>query len=570
MKILSNIQQRSVPTLGSATAFQRSVPTSFSAAVFALTALAVIVLTGCKNFLTVNPADSITMDEFYKSEANIRQNTASLYTHKSWQAFAHQFMWIAGDELSGDLYYTYDQEGQFYYMSFGANNSHLTNGWQGLYRVISFANNIINTMPDLARKNGISEDAITRGLAEARCIRGTAYYFLTEYWGDVTIVEDNVKMQSEILHLNTQKSVYQFIVNDLTFAMENLPETDSQAGRATKWSAMGMLAKVYLTMASHLDYEESAQYFAKAKELSGKVISESGLTLYPDYSKLFDIEANNNIESLLAIQCVVAGYGYGNAHNCNWSRTSCADQAWGDGKGPTIDLQKQYEEGDLRRQWVYMSEGDYYPDINKADGGYTYHICVIDEQGNELESANEMLAHMKKYCIGRAADCNGGVGDQQDAANNVYLLRLADVYMVYVEATMGATEQTTDQLALDLYNKIRSRAGLEADADNIITYDELIHERRCEFAFEGINFFDIKRMFYRDKQKAITYLNGMQREQGYYNSDSSKKTSKDGYTLNLSRSPIRVTESQMILPVPGSELTAMPSLAEPAVDYFNK
>ena len=46
MKILSNIQQRSVPTLGSATAFQRSVPTSFSATAFALTALAIIVLTG--------------------------------------------------------------------------------------------------------------------------------------------------------------------------------------------------------------------------------------------------------------------------------------------------------------------------------------------------------------------------------------------------------------------------------------------------------------------------------------------------------------------------------------------
>ena len=526
-----------------------------------------LVLTGCSEFLTVNPEDSITMDEFFKSEANIRQNTASLYTHKSWQAFAHQFMWMAGDELSGDLYYTYDQEGQFYYMSFGANNTFLTQGWQGLYRVISFANNIINTMPELARNNGVSEDAITHGLAEARCIRGTAYYFLTEYWGDVTIVEDNVKMQSEILRLNTQKSVYQFIVNDLTFAMENLPEEDSQAGRATKWSAMGMLSKVYLTMASHLDDANSADYFSKAKELAAAVINESGLSLYPDYSTLFDIEANNNIESMLAIQCMVAGYGYGNAHNCNWSRTSCADQAWGDGKGPTVNLQKQFEEGDLRKQWIFMSEGDYYPNINKADGGYTYHICSIDEQGNETEAANEMLAHMKKYCIGRAADCNGGVGDSQDAGNNIYLLRLADVYMVYVEACIASGSQTSDALALSVYNKIRSRAGLAPDADNTITYDELIHERRCEFAFEGINFFDIKRMFYRDETKALNYLNGMNREQGYYNSDSSKKTSRDGYTLDLTRAVIKVAANQMYLPVPGSEITAMPSLAEPAVEY---
>lgn len=528
------------------------------------------IFSACNGFLSVEPEDSIAMGEFYKTEANIRQNTASLYTMKSWSAFSHQFMWMAGDELSGDLYYTYDQEGQFYYMSFGANNTFLTQGWQGLYRIISFANNIINNMPDLARANGISEDAIERGLAECRCIRGTAYWILTEYWGDVTIVEDNVAMQSAILRRNTQESVYRFIVEDLTYAMEHLPNADAQLGRATKWSAAGMLAKVYLSMASHLNNASSEAWFAKAKELAQDVIEKSGLSLWPDYSTLFDIAANNNSESLLAIQCIVAGYGYGNAHNCNWSRTSCADQAWGDGKGPTVNLQKQYEEGDLRRQWVYMSEGDYYPNINKADGGYTYHIAVVDEQGNELETANEMLSHCKKYCIGRAADCDGGVGDAQDAGNNIYLLRLADVYMVYVEACIGGGNATSDPLALDVYNRIRNRAGLPGDEDGSITYDELIHERRCEFAFEGINFFDIKRMFYRDESKALAYLNGMSREQGYYNSNPAKKTVREGYTLDLSRSPIIVTAPQMMLPIPGSELTAMPSLEEPAVDYYAK
>lgn len=527
-------------------------------------------LSACKGFLSVEPADSIAMGDFYKTEANIRQNTASLYTMKSWSAFSHQFMWMAGDELSGDLYYTYDQEGQFYYMSFGANNSFLTQGWQGLYRIISFANNIINTMPALARANGISEDAIERGLAESRCIRGTAYWILTEYWGDVTIVENNVAMQSAILRRNTQESVYRFIVEDLTYAMEHLPEADAQLGRATKWSAAGMLAKVYLSMASHLNNAESDAWFTKAKELAQDVIEKSGLSLWSDYATLFDIAANNNPESLLAIQCIVGGYGYGNAHNCNWSRTSCADQAWGDGKGPTVNLQKQYEDGDLRRQWVYMSDGDYYPNINKADGGYTYHIAVVDEQGNELETANEMLSHCKKYCIGRAADCDGGVGDAQDAGNNIYLLRLADVYMVYVEACIGSGDATSDPLALDVYNRIRHRAGLANDEDGSITYDELIHERRCEFAFEGINFFDIKRMFYRNEAKALAYLNGMNREQGYYNSDPSKKTVREGYTLDLTRSPIIVTAPQMMLPIPGSELTAMPSLEEPAVDYYAK
>lgn len=531
--------------------------------------LITLLSAGCKNFLTVAPEDALSQDTYYTSEQACRAQTALLYGMKAWQDFAFQFMWMAGDELPGDLYYTYDQEGQFFYMSFGANNAYSTNGWQGLYRVISFCNNIINYMPSYALENGVSEEAVNRCLAEARCIRGVAYYFLTEYWGDVVIMENNLEMQNEILHRHKQNSVYQFIVNDLKYAYETLPAQDSQAGRCTRYTAAGMLAKVYLTMASHLDNSQSDTYFSEAKRYAKVVIEESGLNLYPNYSTLFDIEANNNSESLLAIQCMVAGYGTGNSHNCNWARTSIADQAWGDGKGPTVNLQKQYSDDDLRRQWVYMSEGDYYPNINKADGGYTYHIAVVDDQKNELESANEMLHHMKKYVIGRSADTNGGVGDGQDAGNNVYLLRLADVYMVYVEACIGSGTSTSDALALDVYNRIRSRAGLANDADGNITYDELIHERRCEFAFEGINFFDVKRMFYRNKQQALTYLNSMNREETYYydSSISDDKTKPSSYSLDLSKQHIVVTESQMTLPIPGSELTAMPSLAEDPIDY---
>ena len=101
------------------------------------------------------------------------------------------FMWMAGDELAGDLYYTYDQEGQFYYMTFQNGNTFLNQGWEGLFRVVSYCNNIINGMPAAASSNGISQEIINRALGEARCIRGIAYYFLTEYWQDVPIITNN-------------------------------------------------------------------------------------------------------------------------------------------------------------------------------------------------------------------------------------------------------------------------------------------------------------------------------------------------------------------------------------------
>ena len=94
-----------------------------------------------------------------------------------------------------------------------------------------------------------------------------------------------------------------------------------------------------------------------------------------DFSTLFDVEANNGPESILAIQCGVLGYSYGNARNTAWSRSSViADQTWGAGKGPTLSLQQMYDRNDKRRMWTYMTNGDVYPMLNRAGGGYTLPI----------------------------------------------------------------------------------------------------------------------------------------------------------------------------------------------------
>ena len=538
-----------------------------------------MVFVGCENYLTNVPQDTLTADNYYTSERAIEQNCYSLYAAKTWSNFQMSFMWMAGDELAGDMFYTYDQEGQFYYASFGSNNAYLTQGWKGLYRVISFANNIINDMPAAARANDLSEAAIEQGVAQARCVRAIAYYFLTEYWGAVTIVEDNLSLMSTPLYRHTQDDVYRFIVEDLLYAERILPAQQSVKGMATKWTAKGMLAKVYLTMASHLDNPNSATYFAQAKAYAKDVIENSGLQLYPDYSTLFDIEANNCDESLFAIQNMVAGYAYGNSRNAHWSRdTRISDVAWGQGKGPTISLQESYTPDDQRRQWVYMTLGDYYPNLNKAEGGYTYQYVYRDPvTHNKLETSNEMLANLKKYVIGKSADTNGGVGDQQDAANNTYLLRLADVYMVYVEACIGAGDRTDDALALQVFNRVHhDRAGLP-EKTTPITYDELIKERRCEFALEGINFFDIKRMFYRNENLAIRYLNRMERHRAYYDNGSTETNenvspfvdeANSPYELNPSYEPILISKDQMYLPVPGSEITSSPTLAEDPVKYY--
>jgi hypothetical protein len=552
-----------------------------------LISLALMVITACDDFLTVVPTDQQVLETYYTSEAAIDANTASLYGNYTWQDFSINFMWMAGDELAGDLFYTYDQEGQFYYMTFTNTNTFVTAGWNGLYRVVSYCNNIINGMPDAARSNNVSEAAINKGLAETRCIRAIAYYFLTEYWKDVPIIEDN-NMQSNEVVRHTQKSVYEFMRRDLEFAKDNLPAIPYQSGRCTKWTATGMLAKLHLTMASHLDDANSAENFAQAKEYARQVIEGSGLKLYPDLGSLFYPAGNNSDESLFAIQCSQNGYAYGNARNVSLSRNSIINNgnSWGAGKGATLSLQDAFAAGDLRRINTFMRNGDHFD--NLGGGGYDYFNFREKYKGVD-ETSNEMLSHVRKYVVGADADCGGISGaTNQDAGNNLYLLRLADVYLCYVEACIGSGTSTSDDLAIDVYKQVRSRAGLTNNITSI-TYDQLIKERRCEFALESINFFDIKRMSYRNSDQAVSYLNGMERWKQYVS--NSEKTVEErnaanmyhgGFTpvynensaasstpffLNPNVSPITVTASQLVLPLTNETIAKTPRILEEPVDY---
>ncbi len=541
-----------------------------------LTAVLVFSLGSCqKDFLEIEPVDRLTADNFFKNETQVRAATAALYGFP-WFGYNDKFAWCAGDCMAGDLFHTWDQEGQFFYFSFNAGNAHLSGGWKGLFRVISYANSVINDMPRSASGN-VTEDVINKALGEARFIRGMAYYMLAEFWGDVPIVENSTEIvvsNNFFLPKNTHSSVLEFVRRDFEFAADNLPASDIP-GRVTKWAAIGMLAKVHLTMASDLNDPNSAQNFELAKQFASDVIDNSGLSLLPNYADIFRYDMNNNEESLFAIQWMEGAYAIGNSRQANWARSSIITgntEAWGGYKSMTKDFLDAIEGGDDRQPAIYMTLGDHYPEINRDNGGYTYYIVHRDpdDPNTVLENASATLNNLKKYVIGSNADTDGGVTQSQATRINTILLRLADVYLIHAEASLGAQASSTD---VQYFNMIRQRAGLPLK-DNI-TFLDILKERRIEFALEGLNWFDIKRYYYRDPAGAVAYLSGMDRQTTYYRDNSpgaADENSFEGWIEQEADTPITIRESNMFLPIPSAEVVANPMLApeEPAVEYeFN-
>ena len=126
-----------------------------------------------EEFLDVLPKDQAVLDDYFKNEIQIQSVTGTLYS-RPWFNFNDKFSWAAGDGMAGDLYNDYQDEGQLFFFTYSATNSIIYNAWISLYDVIAIANTVIQDMPRIAKKNGVSQEVINRGFLRAESTRHKA------------------------------------------------------------------------------------------------------------------------------------------------------------------------------------------------------------------------------------------------------------------------------------------------------------------------------------------------------------------------------------------------------------
>ncbi|MDO3628950.1 RagB/SusD family nutrient uptake outer membrane protein [Mucilaginibacter sp. BT774] len=508
-------------------------------------------IAGCKKSFLDRPSTSqISSNNFYQTPSDLRLATANLYGGAPWWQWQQPWL-LLGDALPGTAFYTYYGDlMQLYTRTITAQNGLISTGWTGLYNVIAQSNMVISGINQQAPAS-IPVLTKNRALAEARFMRAVAYYHLVVYWGAVPIIEDNTKLvNNPLLNRNNVADVYKFIANDLSFAAQYLPATD-QPGRVTTWSAQGMLGKVYLTMAGWgQNGTRNQALLDSAKKYAGNVCKNSGLDLLPNYYDLFKVQNNDNAESLFALQWSPGvGYGFGNVLPVYYSPSGKL-VAQGNGGWqplqPTFDLYSMYSDKDtVRRKATIMLNGDHYPELDIADGGY-------NATGNS----------MKKHIVGNEKDNNSPTMTIWSSPEHFAMLRLADVYLVYAEAILGNNASTTDGDALLYFNKVRTRAGV--DPVTVLDFDTMLKERRVELAFEGQYWIDLVRLSYYQPAKAVNILNTQKRYTFTY--DSKTHTAQRDTTTAVPTLP--ATIGSFTLPIPASEITTDPKLAQPPVPYY--
>ena len=506
-----------------------------------------------EEFLDRPPEDALAIDNFYQTNEQVLASTAPLYGWP-WFDANDKAWWSIGDGMGGNHYSNDGDMGEMFVFAIKSNSARLNEMWNSLFRVVAHSNSVINNVPE---KSGaeVSEAVKLHAVAEAKFMRATAYFYLVRLWGAIPIIEDNEAAVADFkMPRNPESDVYKFIIMDLEWAINNLPEASLTSGRVHKWSAEGMLAKVYLAKAGLGQSGSRNQADLDMAKSHSQNVMNSGLLLMSEYGDLFESANENSEESLFAFQWIAClAWGTQNTNQAYWAKDATVTgvgDGWGGGIGPSVDLQSQYEDGDKRKYHTIMQDGDYYPNIKSADGGFLY----TQQPGGDM-SANACHSAIKKYVVGTPEDNDGQVCFMSTGINT-YVLRLADVYLIYAEAVLGNGESTTDDGALAALNALRKRAGLTEKTT--ITFDDIMLERRIEFAYEADFWYDLIRLHYWNPQKAIDYVNNQER--GTLDWDDNDEVELDSYKAN-------VNSGDFVLPVPEAEASKNPKLLSDPEPY---
>ena len=449
--------------------------------------LLIISLASCKKYLDKVPLDTINTSNFYQNadDAVSAINAAyqplqrpKLYNLRMWTSdiFAGNSVVGAGGGTDG---IETVEEANF---TTDPSNAGVLDLYRGPYPGILYCNEVIQNVP------GINMDTIMRNriVGEAKFLRANYYFILVRYFGDVPLITKPQTPEDNLYPARTPKAqVYDLIVQDLKDAIALLPPretyTGADVGRAAKGSAVGLLAKVYLTLGNYDDVIPLCRQ-----------VTSLGYTLNANYADNFDPAHKNGPESLFEVQ--FSGnttYGFfDDLNQASWTSTFMGPRnttfvggAYGWNQ-PTQEFADSYEAGDKRKDLTILYQGC--PDFN----------------GNVYSSSYSTTGYnVRKFLVPTS------VSPQYNTSNEDFpVLRYADVLLTESEALneTGLTTQAETPL-----NMRRERAGLpaihgESQSDMRNT---ILHERRMELAFEGDRWFDLIRV--NNGQYGLNFLHSI-------------------------------------------------------------
>jgi len=449
-----------------------------------------LIVYGCKKaFIDRQPIGQYTIENYFTTEERAFQGVVGVYDVMGWNRTFDKMFWSLGDGGSDDTpiglnrddgsppYVGINPVVDYTNVAAAKLSPSMENMYKGFYEGIYRANVVL----DALAKSSLDETVTARFTAEVKTLRAIYYFMLVNYFGGVPLYTEPINPGDEssvLLPRASVREVYDLIENDLRESVAGLPtkaetSAENMLGRLTKGAALALLSKAYLF---DKKYVESA---AAAQEL----ISSGEYALNPDYYANFVQETANGVESVWEIMRAENytdnGGGWG-ADSFDGTGTPVAVGCGGWGQNsPSGDLFRQFESGDIRRQYTATLETDVIAGVQ---------MCGTPEAPG-----------MAKHII--PGKIEGDFPRSDIIALNWVLFRYADVLLMRAEALSAAADANSPAPAdaVNLLVEVRNRAQLNSPtAAEFLTYtsEQLLsfirNERRRELGMEAWRLFLIK------------------------------------------------------------------------------
>ncbi len=452
-----------------------------------------LLLSGCvDNFLDHKPPVQRTQDNFFQSKSDAEQALYATYEvltfHHGRQNSGFHPYDLMSNVLSDDAYGGGSGPGdQPDIVDFNAHDISVTNGkvlglWSDRFTGIYRANLLLENLDDVRFENEQDRTIIA---AEARFLRALFYFELVKFFGNVPLFERPLVAEDIRMSQTDPGEVYEFLVTELLDIIPDLRDVipSAEAGRASSWAAKSMLGRIYLY---HRDYAQpvlgTGSLPVSESEVLGHledVINDSPHELLGDFRSLWGIANNNNNEAIFSVQHIETSFGdwgYLNGSIGNWAAQMTGLRG--------VTFHAEYVSG-----WSFQPVTTDLVDAFDQDTDSRYFLSILnpveEEVPHNADGMYQWQGNAFKKFYPRRPDLPS-VNEPFNWPYNRPVVRFADVLLMAAE--LGSAN------AQDYFDQVRMRAYGDDFEQIPVNRENIMEERRLEFAGEGIRYWDLLRM----------------------------------------------------------------------------
>ncbi len=370
--------------------------------------------------------------------------------------------------------------------SIPSSNRLLEMAWEYCFNGITACNDVLD-MFDSVEKDF---PAKKRVIAEVKVLRAYYYMCAIDGWGSVPFSIS--KKEKGYPEKKDRKFMFDFIESEITENLQYLQETPTPEyyGRITQGAANAILAKLYLNAKVWIGTEK----WKEAEDACKAIIDSHAYRLADNYKDNFAVYNENCPEQILAIPFSTVYTTSDHNAFLIYMSTLPADlcrpfginaDAW-DGLCGEPDFLASYDPADTRKKdtWLYGQMYDKDGNALEIEPGVPY---IIDpDMPESVYGKDARRTALQGARIGKWTYQSDGrlTGGQVGMDNDFFLLRYADVVLMYVEALVRQNK-ASEAANVEDFQKIRIRAGLSPMTAGELTLDNLYWERAHELAIEG-------------------------------------------------------------------------------------